>query len=263
MEADYDCSGDRPIDEECCDPTNGLNLGQCAAIDCNDEANVAEPCCLPRVEPTIQERAWTSPIWYSPEAPVNAPVDPSGLAEECAAGGSGFQQEARYEMQCEFDTIAGLFGLEIAITVMGSVEPDGVLTQGIESAVTHSADISVPLLATLGNLAPDARTTLATVGLSISNASPVDAQNELEGTPTEVTADFLLNTVDTPATADGSGPVTLELVAFTISMNGLVTADGTELVPGGEATLTEESEECSAIALAPDSEAISFEVAAP
>jgi hypothetical protein len=121
----------------------------------------------------------------------------------------------------------------------------------------------VPLLATLGNLAPDARTTLATVGLSISNASPVEAQNELEGTPAEVTANFLLNTVDTPATADGSGPVTLDLVAFTISMNGLVTTDGTELVPGGEATLTEESEECSAIALAPDSEAISFEVAAP
>jgi hypothetical protein len=263
VEADYDCSGDRPIDEECCDPTNGLNLGQCAAIDCNDELNVGEPCCLPRVEPTIQERAWTSPIWYSPEAPMNAPVDPSGLAEECIAGGSGFQQEARYELSCEFDTIAGVFGLEIAITVKGSVEPDGVLTQGVESAITHSADISVPLLATLGNLAPDARTTLATVGLSISNASPVEAQNELEGTPAEVTSNFALNTVDTPATADGSGPVTLDLVAFTISMDGLVTPAGMELVPGGTATISEESEDCSAITIAPDSEAISFEVVSP
>ena len=32
-------------------------------------------------------------------------------------------------------------------------------------------------------LAPDARTTLATAGLSISNASPAEAQNELDGTP--------------------------------------------------------------------------------
>jgi hypothetical protein len=263
VEADYDCSGDRPIDEECCDPTNGLNLGQCAAIDCNDEANVAELCCLPRVEPTIQERAWTSPIWYSPEAPVNGPVDPSGLAEACVASGSGFQQEARYEMQCEFDTIAGLFPLQIAMTVKASVEPDGMMPQGVETAVTHSADISVPLLATLENLAPDARTTLATVGLSISNASPAEAQNELEGTPAEITANFFLNTVDTPATADGSGAVTLDLVAFTISLNGLVTAGGMELVPGGEATLTEADEECTAIALAPDSEAISFDVVAP
>ena len=96
-----------------------------------------------------------------------------------------------------------------------------------------------------------------------SNASPAEAQNELEGTPAEITANFFLNTVDTPATADGSGAVTLDLVAFTISLNGLVTAGGMELVPGGEATLTEADEECTAIALAPDSEAISFDVVAP
>jgi hypothetical protein len=36
-----------------------------------------------------------------------------------------------------------------------------------------------------------------------------------------------------------------------------------ELVPGGESTITEESEECTAIALAPGSEAISFEVSSP
>jgi hypothetical protein len=97
----------------------------------------------------------------------------------------------------------------------------------------------------------------------VSNASPAEAQNELEGTPTEVTSNFALNTVDTPATADGSGPVTLDLVAFTISMDGLVTPAGMELVPGGTATISEESEDCSAITIAPDSEAISFEVVSP
>jgi hypothetical protein len=263
VEQGYDCGGDRPIDEECCDPTNGLNLDQCAGIDCKDEANVGEPCCLPRVEPTIQERAWTSPIWYSPEAPANGPVDPSGLAAECIADGGDFQQEARYEMVCAFDTIAGLFDLELAITVKASVEPDGVLTQGVESALTHSADVSVPLLSTLQSLAPDAQTQLATVGISISNASPVEAQNELEGTPAEIAADFSLNTVDTATTAEGSGPVTLDLVAFTISLDGLVSATGMELVPGGEATITEASEECGPITLAPDAAAISFQVLSP
>jgi len=240
-----------------------LNLDQCAAINCSDEANEAEPCCLPRVEPTIQERAWTSPIWYSPEAPANGPVDASGLAEECIASESGFQQEARYELSCELETIAGIFAVPISITVKGSVEPDGVLTQGVESAITHSANMSATLLDTLAGLAPDARITLATAGLSVSNASPAEAQNELEGTPTEVTSNFALNTVDTPATADGNGPATLDLVAFAISMDGLVTPAGMELVPGGAATITEESEDCSAITIAPDSKAISFEVVSP
>jgi hypothetical protein len=97
----------------------------------------------------------------------------------------------------------------------------------------------------------------------MSNASPPSVQNELEGTPTEVVPDFSLNTVDTPTTADGNGSVMLDLVAFEFSMTGLVTPDGTELVPGGESTITEESAECTAIALAPDSEAISFEVVSP
>jgi len=156
-----------------------------------------------------------------------------------------------------------LFDLELAITVKASVEPDGVLTQGVESALTHSADVSVPLLSTLQSLAPDARTQLATVGISISNASPVEAQNELEGTPAEIAADFSLNTVDTATTAEGSGPVTLDLVAFAISLDGLVSATGMELVPGGEATITEASEECGPITLAPDAAAISFEVLSP
>ena len=264
VEADYDCNGDRPIDEECCNPSNGLNLEQCAAIDCNDQANASAPCCLPRVEPTIQERAWTSPIWYSPEASTNGPVDTSGIAEECITDGSGdFQQEARYEMVCAFESIGQVFDLELTITVKASVEPDGTLTDGVETNVTHSAEMLMPLIATLPSLAPDARITVATVGVSMSNASPAGAQNELEGTPTEVLPNFSLNTVDTPTTADGNGPVTLALVAFEFTMTGLITADGTELVPGGESTITEDSEECTAIALAPDSQAISFEVLSP
>ena len=173
VDASYDCNGSRPIDAECCDPTNGLNLAQCAAIDCNDPANAADPCCLPRVEPTIQERAWTSPIWYSPAAPTTGPVDPSGIAGECITQGSTFQQEARYELVCDLETTSfGVIPVPIAITVKASVEPDGVLTQDVESAVTHSADMSAPLLDTLAAIAPGSQITLATTGLAISNASP-------------------------------------------------------------------------------------------
>jgi len=54
---------------DCCDPAAGLNTTWCEAIDCSDPNNLPADearCCVPRVEPVIQERAWTSPIWYQP-----------------------------------------------------------------------------------------------------------------------------------------------------------------------------------------------------
>ncbi len=54
--------------ERCCDPAAGLNLPFCVDVDCTDPGllpDAQERCCH-QVEPTIQERAWTSPIWYQP-----------------------------------------------------------------------------------------------------------------------------------------------------------------------------------------------------
>ena len=54
---------------DCCDPSAGLNVQWCEAVDCSDPENLSAAdarCCVPRVETSIQERAWTSPIWYQP-----------------------------------------------------------------------------------------------------------------------------------------------------------------------------------------------------
>jgi hypothetical protein len=68
----YDCENpSREIDLDCCDPAAGLNVERCEDIEplCDDPDSLPPAdarCCVPRVEPSIQERAWTSPIWYQP-----------------------------------------------------------------------------------------------------------------------------------------------------------------------------------------------------
>jgi len=82
-QAEYDCNDwdydvcealkDQPKPEsnytcDCCDPAAGLNEAACEGVDCSDPGalpEVEERCCH-QVEPAIQERAWTSPIWYQP-----------------------------------------------------------------------------------------------------------------------------------------------------------------------------------------------------
>jgi len=54
---------------DCCDPAAGLNVDWCESVNCSDPDSLSdeeERCCLPRVETSIQERAWSSPIWYQP-----------------------------------------------------------------------------------------------------------------------------------------------------------------------------------------------------
>lgn len=80
-EAEYDCN-DWDYDEcvalkddgqsnytcDCCDPAVGLNEAFCSGVSCDDPGMLpeAQERCCHQVEPAIQERAWTSPIWYQP-----------------------------------------------------------------------------------------------------------------------------------------------------------------------------------------------------
>lgn len=80
-QADYDCdqydfdackalnaNGESNYTCDCCDPAIGLNTEVCEAVSCADPGalpELQERCCHP-VEPEIQERAWTSPVWYPP-----------------------------------------------------------------------------------------------------------------------------------------------------------------------------------------------------
>ncbi len=93
----YDCDNPvREIDIACCDPSVGLNVAACDALAdglpseeeraccraerpssstnvdfcvglANSITSGPSECCLPRLQTSIQERAWTSPIWYRPE----------------------------------------------------------------------------------------------------------------------------------------------------------------------------------------------------
>ncbi len=70
VENGYDCENPTTkLDRDCCDPVVGLNRGPCQEVSCENVDELTEEeqrCCLPRAQVTIQERAWTSPIWYSP-----------------------------------------------------------------------------------------------------------------------------------------------------------------------------------------------------
>lgn len=70
VEHEYDCEElERDIDWACCDETVGLYPDHCGKVRCDEVAlEEEEECCDPDVvRPVIQERAWGSPIWFSPE----------------------------------------------------------------------------------------------------------------------------------------------------------------------------------------------------
>jgi len=96
--ANYDCANaTRRIDEQCCDPRTGLAGPTCAGARCGPDRR-DDPCCgTTVVEPMIQERAWTSPIWFEPSPfrtdLLDAPPDPLGPLPSRALPGSSTSTE--------------------------------------------------------------------------------------------------------------------------------------------------------------------------
>ena len=65
----FDCENPTTtLDEQCCDPRLGLNVSACDMVTCmpEDRLDTDKPCCNQSIEPIQQERAWTSPIWFTP-----------------------------------------------------------------------------------------------------------------------------------------------------------------------------------------------------
>ena len=64
-----------------------------AGVDCSEPGSVPEAleaCCSEDHAASIQERAWTSPIWYTPgSAPDPAAGDPTPPAHDMLAGDAG------------------------------------------------------------------------------------------------------------------------------------------------------------------------------
>lgn len=71
IEHQFDCDNPtRPIDTQCCDPSAGLHPQSCTEVRCDGESST-DACCQPDVvRPVIQERAWGSPIWFTPTTPT-------------------------------------------------------------------------------------------------------------------------------------------------------------------------------------------------
>jgi hypothetical protein len=134
--------------------------------------------------------------------------------------------------------------------------PNNGLVQGVETAMTHSVDVSIDpaILGLLMMFVDDAALSAAATTMTITNGTTTEALNELPAPIDPIEPVFSLDTFDTNITATAD-PVTVALSAFEATITGLG-----DLQPGGMFTLSDNSDECGAIALAAGEEDISFAV---
>ncbi len=138
-------------------PTCRWNQHQCVAagVDCNVPATITqgfEPCCDENVPKTVQERAWTSPIWHRPySAEPTFTMAGSNFMPKVCAGGALDTMTIAVEAEPGFTnpvTLAGdnlPAGIDISF-VPNPVAPGNQTTALITADVTVAHDDVIPFV---------------------------------------------------------------------------------------------------------------------
>ncbi len=169
-------------------------------------------------------------------------------------------QKTLYDLPCELTIEEPPLQIPLAVELCAKASvPNNGLVQGVETAMTHSVDVSIDpaILGLLMMFVDDAALSAAATTMTITNGTTTEALNELPAPLDPIEPVFSLDTVDTNITATAD-PVTVAPSAFEATITGL----GDLMPPDGEFTLSNDSDECGAIELATGAEIITFDVVA-
>ncbi len=140
-------------------------------------------------------------------------------------------QKTLYDLPCALTIVDPPLQIPLAVELCAKASvPNNGLVQGVETAMTHSVDVSIDpaILGLLMMFVDDAALSAAATTMTITNGTTTEALNELPAPLVPIEPVFSLDTVDTNITATAD-PVTVALSAFEATITGLG-----DLQPGGD-----------------------------